>query len=44
MADSFGRNVTPEELCMETEYTLEEIYEAIELSGDQIEYIEVKKS
>lgn len=44
LADSFGRNVTPEELCMETEYTLEEIYEAIELSGDQIEYIEVKKS
>lgn len=42
MAEAYGRNVTPDELSMGTEYSLEEIYEAIELSGNQIEYIEVK--
>lgn len=41
MAEAYGRNVTPDELCMGTEYSLEEIYEAMELCGNQIEYIEV---
>ena len=44
LAESLGRNVTVEELCMETEYTMDEIYEAIELSGNQIEYIDLKPS
>lgn len=42
MAEAYGRNVTPDELCMGTEYSLEEIYEAMDLSGNQIEFIEVK--
>lgn len=43
LAESLGRNVTVEELCMETDYTMEEIYEAVELSGNQIEFIEISK-
>jgi RNA polymerase primary sigma factor len=41
LAEDFGRKVSPEELAAETGLSLDDIWEAIHLSGFHIEYIEV---
>lgn len=43
LAEDLRRKVTPEELAAETELTIEAIWEAIRLSGFNIEYIEVDR-
>ncbi len=40
LAESFGRKITPKELAEETGIKLEDIVEAVRMSGDNIEYIE----
>lgn len=40
LSESLQRKVTPKELAEETEIDIEEILEAIRISGDNIEYIE----
>ena len=40
MAESLSRKVTPKELAQETGIQLEDILEAVRISGDNIEYIE----
>lgn len=44
MAESLSRKVTPKELAEETGIELEDILEAVRLSGDKIEYIESENS
>ena len=44
LAESLSRKVTPKELAEETGIDLEDILEAVRLSGDKIEYIESDNS
>lgn len=41
LAESLGRKVTPEELAEETEISIDEIMEAVRLSGNTIDYLEI---
>lgn len=43
LSEALGRKVTKEELAEETEIDVEDIAEAIRLSGGQIEYLETEK-
>ena len=43
LSETLGRKVTKEELAEETEIDVEDIAEAIRLSGGQIEYLETEK-
>lgn len=43
MAEELGRKVTPDELSQETGMGLDEILEAVRISGDNIDYLEVEK-
>ena len=43
LAEDLGRKVTPLELSQETQIDLEEIMEAVRLSGNKIDYLEIAK-
>lgn len=44
LAEEIGRKVTVDELVLETEYTLDEILKAIDVTAQKFQYIEVEKN